>query len=278
MDFNVGVLRSRSIAVAALVSVLLVLSLSLLVNRIATIALTLTGLSREAAQFQARSAFTGSGFTTHEAERVVGHPVRRRIVMWLMLLGNAGIVTAISSLMLTFINLGESDSWLLRGVLLLAGLLLLWWVAQSSWIDRGISRLIRKALRRWTELDVRDYAGLLHLSGEYTVTELEVQESDWLAERTLGALQLRQEGIVVLGVQRANGRYVGAPTGKTCIHAGDMLVLYGRLPQLSELDERGNDWFGLRSHEEGIERQQEALEQQDREEAADLEGELHHET
>lgn len=259
---------------AALVSVLIVLTLSLLVNRIATVALTLTGLSRAAARFQARSAFTGAGFTTNEAERVVGHPVRRRIVMWLMLLGNAGIVTAISSLLLTFINLGESESWLLRFGLLAAGLLVLWWVAQSSWIDRGVSRLIRKALRRWTRLDVRDYSSLLHLSGEYGVTELEVQESDWLCDRALKELQLRQEGIVVLGVHRTNGRYVGAPTGDTQLHAQDVLVLYGRMSQLSELDERGNDWFGERSHQEGIEKQQETLEQQDREEAADREGEI----
>lgn len=89
---------------AALASVLIVLTLSLLVNRIATAALALTGLSRQAAQFQARSAFTGVGFTTNEAELITTHPVRRRIVMLLMLLGNIGIVTSISSLLLTFIN------------------------------------------------------------------------------------------------------------------------------------------------------------------------------
>ncbi|MGZ3673172.1 MAG: potassium transporter TrkA, partial [Ktedonobacterales bacterium] len=48
----------------ALVSFLLVLTLSLIIERIATVALTLTGLSRDAAAFQARSAFTGTGFTT----------------------------------------------------------------------------------------------------------------------------------------------------------------------------------------------------------------------
>ena len=86
---------------AALVSVLIVLTLSLLINRIATVALTLTGLSRQVASFQSRSAFTGVGFTTGEAEHIVSHPVRRRIIMLLMLLGNAGVVTTISSLLLT---------------------------------------------------------------------------------------------------------------------------------------------------------------------------------
>jgi hypothetical protein len=65
----------------ALISVFVAISLSLLVTRIATEALALTGLSRTSASFQARSAFTGSGFTTQESEAVVQHPVRRRIVV-----------------------------------------------------------------------------------------------------------------------------------------------------------------------------------------------------
>lgn len=88
----------------AIISLLLVICISILITRIATVALAHTGLSKEAARFQARSAFTGAGFTTHESERVVNHPVRRRIILSLMLLGNAGVVTAVSSSMLTFVN------------------------------------------------------------------------------------------------------------------------------------------------------------------------------
>lgn len=142
---------------AALASVLIVLTLSLLVNRIATAALALTGLSRQAAQFQARSAFTGVGFTTNEAELITTHPVRRRIVMLLMLLGNIGIVTSISSLLLTFINTEGTLQSLLRLLILGIGLLVLWVLATSPWIDRYLSRVIDWALRRWTHLDIRDY-------------------------------------------------------------------------------------------------------------------------
>ena len=48
-------------------TVLLVLFISVLAVRVATTALTLTGISRDLAQFQALSAFTGSGFTTAES-------------------------------------------------------------------------------------------------------------------------------------------------------------------------------------------------------------------
>jgi hypothetical protein len=75
---------------AAVVTLLIIVTLSLLVTRIATVALTLTGMSREQARFQARSALTGTGFTTSEAEEVTNHPVRRRIVLFLMLVLHPG--------------------------------------------------------------------------------------------------------------------------------------------------------------------------------------------
>jgi len=52
--------------IVGIITFLVLLGLSLVVTRLATIALSLTGLSSEAASFQARSAFTGTGFTTLE--------------------------------------------------------------------------------------------------------------------------------------------------------------------------------------------------------------------
>ena len=75
-------------------TILVTLALSSSVMRIAAV---VTGLSREAAGFQARSAFTGVGFTTGESELIVRHPVRRRIVSMPMLLGGVGLVTAAAS-------------------------------------------------------------------------------------------------------------------------------------------------------------------------------------
>ncbi len=60
----------------AIISLFVIVALSLIITRIAAMALMATGLSRDAARFQARSAFTGSGFTTRESESVVNHPVQ----------------------------------------------------------------------------------------------------------------------------------------------------------------------------------------------------------
>ncbi len=248
---------------AALVSVFVAISLSLLVTRIATEALTLTGLSRSSAGFQARSAFTGSGFTTDESEKVVNHPVRRRIIMWLMFLGNAGIITVVSSLVLTFISTDGFNDGLPRFLLLFLGIGLLWLVATNPAFNRFITRWVRVALRRWTDLDVRDYASLLHLKGDYQVMEIQVEAGDWLANKRLAELNLREEGIVILGIQRSDKTYIGAPHGSTCISAGDLLILYGRKLGLMELDTRGAGATGEQAHENAVTAQQQIEQEQD---------------
>jgi hypothetical protein len=234
--------------VLSIISLLVVVVLSILVTRIATIALVHTGLSRETAKFQARSAFTGAGFTTEESERVVRHPVRRRIVLALMLVGNAGIVTAVASLILTFVHQGDDTSLWLKLALLIAGLVVLWALAASSWIDRRLSWLIDRALKRYTSLDIRDYASLMHLVGEYRLVELHVRENDWLAERKLAESDLHEEGVIVLGIKRVNGNYIGAPKGQTEIRPRDTLILYGRISVLEGLDHRTRDWRGDLEH------------------------------
>ena len=118
----------------AIFTLLLIVMLSITIIRIAIIVLVHTGLSIESARLQAISAFTGSGFTTRESEQVVNHPIRRRIMMTLMLLGNAGIVTVISTLILTFVSPGSTQSVLVRVILLALGLSLLWFVSRSRWI------------------------------------------------------------------------------------------------------------------------------------------------
>src|SRR6056297_365698 len=125
-----------------LVTLLVALGLSLIITRLATTALTLTGLSTEAARFQARSAFTGTGFTTSEAEKVVNHPVRRRIIMLLMIIRSAGLITIIISPLLLFVAPQDGDERLQRLVWMLVGLTVLWVVARSDIINRYMTRVM----------------------------------------------------------------------------------------------------------------------------------------
>ncbi len=247
----------------AIISLLLIITLSILITRIATIALAHTGLSMESARFQARSAFTGVGFTTTESEQVASHPVRRRIVMVLMLLGNAGIVTSVSSLMLTFLTPGEEGLLSTKLLILFLGLFVLWLASRSRWIDNRLSRIIDKALTKYTKLDTRDYSNLLHLTGDYRVSELKVEPDDWIANRSLEELHLQDEGILILGVRRENGDYLGAPNGKTVIYSEDIVILYGRDPAIESLDERRRGYTGDREHAQAVEEQKKVEEEEE---------------
>jgi K+/H+ antiporter YhaU regulatory subunit KhtT len=222
----------------AIITLLVVLTVSILIVRVAAVALTHTGLSRQVASFQALSAFSGSGFTTGESEKVVNHPVRRGIIKILMRLGNAGIVTSIATLIVTFINLQTSTHLVLSLAILLGGLIVLWFFARSKWVDRHLSNLISRALRRFTNLDVHDYSSLLHLAGEYRVAEMRVEPDGWLAGKTLIELDLLGEGIMVMGITRPDGGYVGTPRGLTRIQANDNLIVYGRASTFQKLDQK----------------------------------------
>lgn len=208
-----------------IISLLLTLAVALVVVRVATVALTLTGLSKESARFQARSAFTGVGFTTSEAENIVTHPVRRRIIMVLMMLGNAGLVTVGASLMLSFLG-RDGSGWLAAGILV-AGVGLLLAASRSRWLERRMSTVIEWALRKWTHIDPRDYESLLRLANGFSVAEFSVEEGDFVQGKTLLELPLKENGVIVLGVQKRNGDYVGAPRGTYRFEIGDTALVYG---------------------------------------------------
>ena len=238
------------------------LILTLIVSRLATTALTATGLSLDAARFQARSAFTGTGFTTSEAETVVNHPVRRRIIMLLMLVRSAGLITIFASLVLSFFGGGGEDQMLIRLVWLVLGLSAIALLARSKIVDSYLRRLIAAALRKWTDLDARDYANILKLSGGYMIREMKVHQGDWLVNKTLNDCQLAQEGVIVLGINRSDGKYIGAPRGDSVIRAEDTLLLYGRDKILTDLDHRAAGPGGDEAHRVATEEQQQQLKQQ----------------
>ena len=228
-----------------ILSLLVVVALSLIVTRIASVALEHTGLGRESARFQARSALTGVGFTTGESEGIVNDPVRRRIVSTLMLFGNVGIVTASSSLLLSFIGMrtGHVGTQL---AFLAGGLLTLWLLATSRWIDDRMCQVITWA---------RDYARLLHVREEHGVSSLTIEADGWLCDQTLRATELRREGVLVLGIECPGGSFIGAPAPDTRIRAGDRVVLYGRNDRLHELCSRAAGPGGDRAHGEAADTQ-----------------------
>ena len=156
----------------AAISIFVLMSLSVFVMRIASVALRLTGLEESQAKFQSLSAFTGTGFTTGEAEMIVNYPVRRRIISLLMVVGNLGLVTVLATLVTSLVNTeGAPQAVLTQLIWLFCGLALLWVLMLNPVADRILCTWIGRWLNKATLLGQRRFHRLLQLGDGYSVCE-----------------------------------------------------------------------------------------------------------
>ena len=210
-----------------IVSLLFILCTSLVLNRLATVALTLTGMPRQMAKFQARSAFSGAGFTTSESEQIVNHPVRRRIAQALMLWGNVGIVSVLCSMFFSAVHCKDWTVW--HWGLLIGGIIGFYVVATNKLVERVMVRCFRTLIKRFSKIPIAPNARLLHLDFQYGVELIDSGENDLLIGKRIGALRSRHPGVTVLGVQQSGGDFLGEPDDTYVVRKGDCLILFGHI-------------------------------------------------
>ena len=246
----------------AAITLFLVVSLSALITKISTILLVHTGLSTESAKFQSRSAYTGVGFSTSESEQIMTHPVRRKIIFNLMLIGNAGIVTVMSSLILTFVLPETLASKLYGLIIVVVGMIVVWFAINSQWIDKALSIMINRMLKRYSDMEILDYAAILHLRDDFKISEKLIGEEDWMANKTLKDLNLRQEGLIVLGIDRV-GRdgddYLGSPNGNAIIVPKDVITVYGKSEVIKSIFERKKNYKAELEHKAFVKKEHDRL-------------------
>jgi len=212
---------------------LIVISASFLVVRIGAVMLELTGMPWDRAKFQALSAFSNAGFTTRETELITSHPLRRQIVTYLIILGNAGLVTAIGTFASSVIreNLLES----LMNLLVIAGGVM---VLIALFRSPRLSGRLRDAIQRrlidrygWTETATVEE--ILHLQEGYGLTRFEVPQGSAVCGQTLADLRLRKHELSVIAIEREEG-LIAVPGGADTLEAGDRVIVYGRRASVAE--------------------------------------------
>lgn len=212
------------------------------VVRIGAVAFQLTGLEWSVAKFQSLSCFSGTGFTTKEAELITGHPQRRKIASILMVLGNAGIVTLIA----TFANTLGTDPFIPRVVPFLWRVVpegLMYWVDLLAMI--GFIYVIYKMFTR-SRLSVRftdfvrakmikkeiisrvTFEELVVSTGGYGVSSIEIRSDSPVVNRSLIDAGLRQRDVTVLAIER-KGEMIPNPPADMRIIRGDRVVCFGKL-------------------------------------------------
>lgn len=212
----------------AALSIFVILSVSVFVMRVASVALRITGLSNTSARFQALSAFSGTGFTTSEAETVVNYPVRRRIISILMIIGNMGLVTVFATLVVSLVHTdGDVGAVIAQLGWLLVGLALLWFLMLNSAADRILCRWIGRFLQSASFLGQRRYHRLLQTGNGHSICEHPVppqfiSQTGSLVFSELGELELR-----LLFVRSRNGNQADPLAVPDTLTTEHRLVLFG---------------------------------------------------
>lgn len=225
---------------------IIVVIASFIIVRIGAIAFQLTGLEWSLAKFQSLSCFSGTGFTTKEAELVTGHPQRRRIATVLMVLGNAGFITMIatglsalnpentilgwlSKSFFPFLPLW-SVRWVNMGVIAIA-VFAVYKVFTNKKFTKKITDYLKKKILKKELFKPATFEELLMLAGGYGISSIDVRANSPLIEKTLEQSALRQNNITVLAIVR-EGETIPNPPAETTISAGDELISFGQLENI----------------------------------------------
>ncbi len=212
---------------------LVVVGVTVVVVKAGAVALRLTGLDPERADFQALSAVTGTGFTTRESELVVTDPRRRRIVSTLMVFGNVVLVTFIGLLVGSFTSAEQQYEIPIYGGVLVVGAILVYRVLMSRFVKRRWDHWVDGWLRSRLRLQERHVSEILTLAPGYGVAEVRVDADSPCAGRTLATSGFRQAGLLILAIRRREG-VTPTPAAVEQIAAGDRLICYGELERMHE--------------------------------------------
>lgn len=227
-----------------------IILISYIIIRVASVALEITGLAEEVANFQALSAFTGTGFTTNETESALSNPTRRNIIKVLIILGNAGLTTAVASLILTFMG-NETKTNIFNFIALVTGMILIFLFVSSKQSSKILKKISYRILSSYSSLQLHDYHEVLGLGKGFVISKILIDDDSWMKNKELKDLKLDREGTLILSIEKNINHekiFIGAPNGKTKLNIGDIVTCYGRPEAIKDLAERQEGNIGDKSH------------------------------
>ncbi|MBU4312425.1 MAG: hypothetical protein KJ706_06885 [Candidatus Omnitrophica bacterium] len=217
--------------------------ISFIVIRIGAIAFQLTGLEWSLAKFQALSCFTGTGFTTKEAELITGNTQRRKIASFLIVLGHAGFVTLIATfanslrpnqIMSTF-TLPILHSVIPSGMIPWINLIVIIMAIYVSYrvftyakFAGKLTDFLRSHIVKKEIVKRVSFEELVIATGGYGVSQIEICDNSQVLNKTLLESGLKELDILVLAIERKETT-IPNPSAGTRILLGDSLICFGKL-------------------------------------------------
>ena len=215
------------------VPVILIIATSIFVVKIAAVALKMTGLDEKRAYFQALSAFTGTGFTTSDSEVVLQNDIRRRIIMILMILGNAGFITVITTVVISFERANPLPLFINVGILLVVIFLLVKFLANKR-VAKFLNEKIESRLEKRPPFHKRPVEEVLRIAKDYGIAEVSIKNSCRDLGKTLSESDFRENDILILAIERRDS-VIPAPKATDRILMDDTLICYGRLSNIEKI-------------------------------------------
>ncbi len=206
----------------------------LLLYWLGSIALEATGMERGKARFQALSAITGTGFTTLEAESVVNHPKRRRIVAWLILIGTTGVITLLVGLILLLRTGVEAPSTLF--IIVVISLIAIVIVIIRFGIVSRIGDLILRFVSTGPGRNWLVDKEILYQTGSYVVVRIRLDEKVVKTGMKIGDIGLIEEGMTIIAIDRKH-TVLSFPGIDEQVQPGDQLLCYGEVAKIPNMGE-----------------------------------------
>ncbi|MDQ1143594.1 putative membrane protein YphA (DoxX/SURF4 family) [Bacillus sp. SORGH_AS 510] len=197
----------------------------------------LTGLKVEVSRFQVISMMTGTGFTTGESELILGHPIRRKLAIFLILFGAFSLAVIISSIS-QFLSEGLRTKEIIT---VAVGTLLVFVVLKLAWIQRVISKVFNRKMKQNVALADMPVRDVFLSSKKDAVLNLPIYHESSLHNRTIHDVIPEYQGMDfgILFIQRG-GMKLRKNVYGTVLHEGDQLLLYGDKKVLWSVFE--HDW------------------------------------
>jgi len=163
---------------------------------------------------------------------MINHPQRRKIISWLMILGNAGIVTVIVTATSSFATSGSYNIPI--NILFLAvGIYLIYRIAVSKGFIERWENFVENRLVKSKMMEEDMVEDLLHLIEGHGLVKVLLKEGSPLIGMSLKEKELTKAGILVLGIEREKN-WLAVPKPSEIMEKGDRVIVYGPIERLNE--------------------------------------------
>ncbi|MGM0568887.1 MAG: cation:proton antiporter regulatory subunit [Elusimicrobiota bacterium] len=224
----------------------IMLAVSFLAVRLGAVAFHLTGVDWQSSKFQSLSCFTGTGFTTKEAELIVSNPQRRKIASFLMISGNVGLVALIATFANSIrpvakrIELPYLKTVVPASIYPLVNLILILFlsylfikISRNEKVKTRLTYFLKNIMIRRKIIKTEKFINLAYIGERHVIVKADVNKNSRLINKSIGDSALREKEITILSIEK-KGQNIYSPSSDTIINGGDKITCFGKMKHIRE--------------------------------------------